>query len=228
MPGEEQRQHARIETSLECTVLAGESDFSAKVTNLSRGGAGLIAEQGSTQVGSDLMLLIERVEGKFSLSIPARVLRAEPHQHESLYGVHFEAVPPDVDDELVRLLKALAEGKGTGRRESPRISSRVRVKCKSPEAFMATLNDLSRGGLSMRCPRPVPTGSHLSVLFGVEEHPELVAVSGEVLRSALEADGSSMVSMKFDPPTAQDRERVTQLLESLLGLPTGEIIEDDE
>jgi hypothetical protein len=41
LDGRDNRRHARIETSLDCTVIAGDVDFSAKVANLSRGGATL-------------------------------------------------------------------------------------------------------------------------------------------------------------------------------------------
>lgn len=218
MSEEEQRKHARIETSLECTVVAGEVDFPAKVANLSRGGAGLLAAAGKVEAGALVMLLVEHAQGGFSLALPARVLRAAAYGDEELYGLQFEAVPPDVDDDLVKLLKVLTDGRGSGRRGSPRVASRVRVKCKSAQTFAATLNDLSKGGLSVRCPRPVEPGSRLGVQFGVEDHPELVSVAGEVLRVGLQEDGSFLVSMKFDPPTAEDQEHVRKLLQVLLGL----------
>jgi c-di-GMP-binding flagellar brake protein YcgR len=226
----EHRAFARIETSIECTAVTGDQDFAAKVANLSRSGAALIGPSGKAVFGDAVMILLERAEGEFSLALPSIVQRVSAQGDEAVYGVRFDAMPPDLEEQLVRLLKVLAKGRGQGRRNSPRVSSRVRVRCKSREAFVATLNDLSRGGLSVRCPRPVEPGGSLSVEFGVEEHPVIVTVSGEILRVNLQGDGSFLVSLKFDPPTMEDRGRVLGLLNVLLGLGPrqGVVIEDDE
>ena len=214
----EQRRHARIETGLDCSVIAGALDFTARVTNLSRGGAGLLGPKGRTEPGGQLLILLERSDGDFALALQARVLRAQEQGNEMLYGVRFEEVPPDIDSELVRLLQTLAEGEGQGRRESPRVAARVRVSCTTRDTFIATLNDLSRGGLSVTCAYAVEVGETLGVDFSVGEGSVITAMSGEVVGTAHLEDGSCRVSLKFDPPTAEDRARVLLLLDFMLAL----------
>jgi c-di-GMP-binding flagellar brake protein YcgR len=218
LPEHELRKHARIETSLECTVIAGEVDFTATVSNLSRGGAGIQGPSGKTERGGQLLILLERREGDFALALQGRVMRTEALGNGTLYGVMFEEVPPDIDAELVRLLKTLAAGRGSGRREAPRVATRVRVKCTSRDAFVATLNDLSRGGLSVVSDYAVETGETMAVDFSVGEGAVITAVSGEVVSAAPLEDGTWRVGLKFDPPTAEDRTRVMLLLEVMLAL----------
>jgi PilZ domain len=213
----EQRRFARLETSLECTVMSDDTEFRARVVNLSRSGAGLVGPVGFAEVGANLILLLERSEGGFSLALPSQVVRVTPRPEDSVYGVDFVVVPPDVQDELTRLLKALTLEKGQGRRDSPRVAARVKVRCKSRGAFVAQLNDLSRGGLSVKNGQELEPGSPLTVQFGVETSPSLLTVSGEVLRST-PSDGAWMVSLKFDPPTEDDRAQVLLLLDVLLGI----------
>ena len=126
-------------------------------------------------------------------------------------------MPPDVAEQLARLLKSLVREKGTGRRESPRVAARLKVKCKSRQAFVAQLNDLSRGGISVRSTKDVEPGSTLTVQVGVDAHPSLLTLNGKVLRTTPDA-GEWMVSVQFDPPTAEDRAQVLLLLDVLLGL----------
>jgi c-di-GMP-binding flagellar brake protein YcgR len=215
----EQRKHARIETSLGCTVIAGDTDFTARVSNLSRGGAGLLGPAGKTELGAQLLILLERREGDFALALQARVVRTgEPEGDEVQYGVRFEEVPPDIDAELLRLLKVLAEGEGHGRRASPRVATRVKVTCSNREAFVATLNDLSRGGLSVTSEFAVEVGQALGVDFSVGDGAAITAVSGEVVGASPLDDGRCRVSVTFDPPTPEDRARVLLLLEVMLAL----------
>ena len=215
---DEQRTHARIETSLDCTVVGEEVDFKATVSNLSRGGAGLIGPADKAAIGTHLLILLERREGDFALALEAHVARLESRGDTALYGVHFEDLPPDIDAELVRLLKVLAAGPGLGRRESPRIAARVRVSCSGKDALVATLNDLSRGGLSVVSDYAVEVGERLGVDFSVGDGAVITAVSGDVVGVSQLDDGRCRVSLKFDPPTAEDRARVLLLLEVMLAL----------
>jgi c-di-GMP-binding flagellar brake protein YcgR len=218
LDGREQRKHARIETGLDCTVIAGDIDFTARVANLSRGGAGLVGPEGKAELGTQLLILLERKEGDFALALQARVVRMLPQPNGTQYGVHFEDMPPDIDAELLRLLTVLAAGPGQGRRESPRVATRVRVKCASREDFEATLNDLSLGGLSVTSDYAIEVGEALGVDFSVGDGGVITAVSGVAVGVNQLEDGRCRVSVKFEPPTPEDRTRVLLLLELMLAL----------
>lgn len=227
---QERRGFARIETSLECTVATDADLVSAKVSNLSRTGAGVLAPAGALSVGQSVSVMLERAQGEFSLSLSAQVVRTQPQGDEVLFGLRFEPPPPGVEETLLALLKALAESRGDGRRSHRRVQARIEVSCRSPDAFRAWLVDLSQGGLAVKCPRPVELGSQLKVQFGIDDHRGLVAVQGEVKRVSPLDDGRYLVGLQFEPPSEEHRQRVEKLLSVLLGLGPrqGMILDDDE
>lgn len=214
----ERRRWARIEASLECTVAAADQTFDAKVVNLSRSGVAVMAASGLTQVGESVAVMLDQLEGGLSLGLSGAVARIVGSGEDTVYGIHFEALPPDTEQELVWLLRMLAGGKGGGRRAHPRVSARISVKCKSKERFEALLNDLSRGGFSIRCPAKVEKGATLEVEFGVAEHSDLLTIEGLVTHVEATADGKRIAGLSFTPPSLEQREKVQQLLVLLLGL----------
>jgi c-di-GMP-binding flagellar brake protein YcgR len=215
--GDERRRWARIEASLECTVASEDQTFEAKVVNVSRGGVAVLAPAGLVKEGETVSVMLERAEG-ISLAVSGTIVRIVGEGEDTVYGVHFEALPPDSEEQLLALLKLLAGGRGPGRREHPRVSARISVRCKSRERFDALLNDLSKGGFSIRCPGAVEEGAMLSVEFGVAEHAELISIEGKVMHVEALPDGKHIAGLSFTPPTLEQRTRVQQLLDLLLGL----------
>ncbi len=216
--GEERRRWARIEASLECTVASADQTFEAKVVNVSRGGLAVLAAAGQVKEGETVSVMLERAEGEITLAVSGTVVRIVGEGEEAVFGVRFEALPPDSEEQLLALLKLLAGKRGGGRREHPRVSARVSVRCKSRERFDGLLNDLSQGGFSIRCPAPVEKGSQLSVEFGIAEHAELIWIEGTVTHVEVSPDGKHIAGLRFTPPTPEQRARVQQLLDLLLGL----------
>lgn len=214
----ERRKWARIEASLECTIATADLTFDAKVVNVSRSGVAVMARAGLIQVEEPVTVMLDQLEGGLSLGLSGTVARIVASGADTVYGIHFEALPPDTEQELVWLLRMLAGGKGGGRREHPRVSARIAVKCKSKERFDALLNDLSRGGFSIRCPAKVEQGALVEVEFGVGEHSELLTIEGDVTHVETLPDGKRIAGLRFTPPTLEQRQKVQQLLELLLGL----------
>lgn len=214
--GDERRRWARIEASLECTVASADQTFEARVVNLSRGGVAVLAAAGLLKAGETASVMLDRQD--VSLAVSGEVVRIVGSGAETVYGVRFEALPPESEEQLLGLLRVLALGKGSGRREHPRVSTRIQVRCKSRERFDALLNDLSRGGFSIRCPGPVEEGAQLTVEFGVAGHAELLAIDGTVAHVEVLPDGKHIAGLRFAPPSKQQREQVQQLLDLLLGL----------
>jgi c-di-GMP-binding flagellar brake protein YcgR len=215
--GEERRRWARIEASLECTVASADQTFEAEVVNVSRSGVAVMAAAGLIQDGESVSVMLERAEG-ISLAVSGTVVRTVGEGDETVYGVHFEALPPDSEEQLLALLKLLAGGRGPGRRAHPRVATRISVRCKSRERFDALLSDLSKGGFSIRCPGAVEQGAILSVEFGIAGHAELIAIEGKVMHVEALPDGKHIAGLSFTPPTTEQRAKVQQLLDLLLGL----------
>ncbi len=119
---------------------------------------------------------------------------------------------------LVALLRVLSTGRGPGRREYPRVLTLISVRCTTREKFDAMLMDLSGGGFSIRCPDPVEVGATVTVELGVAEHPRLMSIEGTVVHIEPLPDGKHSAGLRFTPPSTDQREKVKQLLDLLMGL----------
>jgi c-di-GMP-binding flagellar brake protein YcgR len=225
----DQRRYARIESSIVCSVATAVDAFEALVANVSRSGAAIVGPDGAAQIGETVTLMLERAEGLVSLALPGTVVRIEHRGERTLYGVEFEPLPPDEEAQLLLLLQLVASGEGHGRRKHPRVSARVEVDCRTEEIFRGFLQDLSRGGLSVKTLRDVPVGQMMSISFGVSGLKGLVEVAGEVV-SSQKLEHGFRIGTRFTPLSEEERAKVDRLLEVLLGiqLPSAEIIEDDE
>jgi uncharacterized protein (TIGR02266 family) len=225
----EQRRFARIESSLVCSLATATDAFEAAVVNLSKSGAAILGPDGAARVGDTVTLLVERAEGLMSVALPGQVVRTEERDERTLYGVAFEALPPDEEHQLAMLLQMISAQRGPGRREHPRVAARISVNCRSESIFRGWLNDLSKGGVSVRCAREVKVGQPLTVSFGAPGLKGLVEITGEVVTSQSLETGQWRVGLRFTPLSEDEREQVTRMLDTLLGiaLPTAEIVDDE-
>src|SRR4051812_17871743 len=93
--GADQRKHARIEASIACSVATSVDAFEAEIANLSKSGAAVLGPAGAAQIGETVTLMLERAEGEITVAVPAKVVRIEARDELTLYGVHFEPLPPE-------------------------------------------------------------------------------------------------------------------------------------
>jgi c-di-GMP-binding flagellar brake protein YcgR len=210
----DRRRFARIEASLACTVATESETAKAQVVNLSRTGVALLCQH-SMETGEKITLLIENP--KITVGLTGEIVRKAAIAGELSYGVRFDPLPPQADEELVELLRELAAGKGAGRRAFPRVAARVAVICKTRESFQATLSDLSQGGLKVRCPKPVAQNMVLELALGMPGATGLLTLHGDVRHCEPEGQHFS-VGVKFAPVSEDEKKAVTNLLEVLLGI----------
>lgn len=229
MEPSDQRKHARIESSIVCSMATGAEVFESVVANLSRGGALIIASLSAAEVGDPVTLMLERAEGLVTLSLRGAVVRKDEQEERARYGVEFEPLPPDDAAQLSMLLQLLVSGRGQGRRAHPRVATRIEVLCRTEELFRGWVNNLSRGGLALRCVRDVAVGQPIEVSFGVRGLSRLVEVSAEVV-SNQPVSGGFQLGLRFAPLSATEQAQVNRTLDLLLelGVPDGEVIADDQ
>lgn len=214
---DERRKANRIEASLGCNVAGEGADFEATLINVSKMGAALRAESAQARVGESLTLLIDATGGLDEQALACTVVRADEREGGAIYGVTFDPLPPDAEDKLDQLLVWLASQAGTGSRKDPRVSARLKVRCQTREAFTATLENLSCGGLAVRCQQPVAPGDAMVVEFLVKDLTSGLEVRGTALRCELQADGAFKIAVRFSPPSQADRARIHEAVLKLLG-----------
>lgn len=223
----DKRKHARIETSLVCTLATASDAVEAVVANLSKGGAAIIAPLSAAQVGDTVTVMLEREEGLINLSLPSSIVRKEEKEQRAIYGVEFDPLPPDEEAQLGILLQLLLEKEGQGRRAHPRVATRFEVTCRTNEIFRAWVNDLSKGGIGLKSKKDIPVGSPIDVSFGVRGIAGLVEVSGQVVSNHL-MEGGFRLGVHFAPLSAAEQTQVNRTLDVLLdiALPDGEVVEE--
>lgn len=223
----DKRKHARIESSLVCTLATARDAVDAVVANLSKGGAAIIAPLSAAEVGETITVMLERNEGLITLSLGSTVVRKEEQDQRARYGVEFDALPPEEEAQLGVLLQLLLAGAGLGRRAHPRVATRFEVTCRTEESFRGFVNDLSKGGLGLKSVKNVPVGTPLTVSFGVKGLKGLVEVAGEVVSSQPGEDGFRL-GVHFVPLSATEQAQVNRTLDLLLdiALPDGEVVEE--
>lgn len=225
----DKRKHARIESSIVCSLATGSEVFDGVVANLSKGGALIIASRSAAVVGDTVMLMLEREEGLLTLSLPGSVVRKDEDEQHGRYGVEFEPLPPADEAQLAVLLQLLLNGRGQGRREHPRIAARIEVVCRTEELFRGWVNNLSKGGLSLKSLKDVAVGQPIEVSFGVRGLHRLVEITAEVVSNQPAADGFRL-GLKFTPLTETEQAQVHRTLSLLLdiALPDAELVPEDE
>lgn len=225
----DQRKHARIESSIVCTLATGSEVFDGVVANLSRGGALVIASRAAASLGDTVMLMLEREEGLVTLSLPGTVVRKDEDAQHGRYGVAFEPLPPSDQAQLALMLQLLVSGRGQGRREHPRVAARIEVVCRTESLFRGWVDNLSRGGLSLKSVKDVAVGRPIEVSFGVRGLNRLVEIAAEVVSNQA-VEGGFRLGLKFTPLTATEQAQVNRTLSLLLdiALPDGEIVPEEE
>ncbi|PZR13260.1 MAG: hypothetical protein DI536_13315 [Archangium gephyra] len=222
------RKHARIESSIVCNMATAAAVFDGVVTNLSRGGAAVLASLNASEVGETVTLMLEREEGLIALSLGATVVRKDEQHQRAVYGLEFAPLPPEEESQLDLLLQLILSAAGAGRRAHPRVATLVEVTCRTESIFRGWLRDLSKGGLALKSVREVPLGNPITVSFGVVGLERLVEVSGEVV-SSQPVDGGFRLGVKFTPVETTEQAQVTRTLNLLLeiALPDGEVLDDE-
>ncbi len=203
--------------------------FDGVVTNLSKGGAAIIAGLNAAEPDDTVTLMLEREEGLVTLSLTGTIARKEEHDGRARYGVEFNPLPPEEEAQLRLLLQLLLARAGPGRRAHPRVATRVEVVCRTEDIFRGWLSDLSKGGLAINSVRDAALGSAIAISFGVRGLERLVEVSGEVVTSQ-HVDDRFRLGVKFAPLSTNEQAQVTRTLDLLLeiALPDVEVLDDDE
>jgi hypothetical protein len=208
-------------------IATADAEGEGQLVNLSRAGAGVLAAPGLAPLGAAIALSLEGDEQAPPMLLRGEVVRLVPRGDQVVYGVHFDPMPPDEEQQWIEYLRKAALGRGVGRRRHPRTHQNLDLRCHTEAEFQATLSDISLGGLALKCAVPLQVGQPIRVGIGVDTVPALVELEGSVawVKPAGEV---YRVGVQFAPPPAKTLTRLKSLIEMLLGLGTRQaVVEDD-
>jgi hypothetical protein len=207
----EHRQHVRLETDLACDV---DGHMPVRVRNLSMGGALLLGHMGLAEPNEVIALEIA-VRDANTVSVLGEVRRVVPRSAYAEYGVMFVGIEPRQAASLSSCIATLATQRGAGKRAFPRLQRRLALTCQSTDAFYATMNDLSRGGVGMECEHPLRPGDDVVVEISTGSGGTALKVPGVVAHVQAVAGGRVRAGLRFSPLDAAQQARLDALLQRL-------------
>ena len=216
MTDEERRIHARIETELPCTIVGGKTSVPARMVDLSRGGAQLIAAPGIAAVGDSLTLEVQLPTSPTPVTILGEVFRIEGEAEESRYALRFSIVEPKQREDLTRFLTELLAGKGIGRRSHPRVYRRIPVRFRTARELRAVMDNISRGGMGVECDAPLVVDETVIVDIGAEGIYDSVEIDAVVTHVRSISGDRYQVGLQFVSLTKAKQDQLDGLIERLL------------
>ncbi len=217
---EEQRRQMRISVTAPVKVsdLAGEHVYSAKLHNISWGGAAVRCPEFDSALGERMCLLLPAA-GKRLIRIEATVLRDSMVDGEREYGLRFDSLDPDDEDRLLEVLKILmASPDPEQRRSEVRLVQRLEVEYGDAGEFRATLEDISTKGMMLTVPDPIEIGESLLISMSSVDTPFGLNLRARVVHQSL-VEGMEFnmyrVGLQFEHPSPRLHERISAILHEL-------------
>lgn len=155
-----------------------------------------------------------------SIRIDAQILRVtEVEGGRWAVAVRFSRISPAAEEHLEKVLQLLLNKSENGQRQHPRLAQRLELYFDDPADIRATLEDVSRGGLSVTVPYSFSSGQSVQLTIqGGAAIGELRLRARVVHQSRLDDEKYELyrVGLEFEHPTGELQELVERLLEKLL------------
>lgn len=218
----EQRKQLRIQVNAAIKVLwPGDSDpVSAKLENISWGGAAIHVDQLKIDDGDTLQIMVPASQGG-SISIEAKILRTWPLADGKGHGLatRFSSLSTRDEMELEKLLKLLTESADNeGQRNHARLTQRLDIEFDGPQELQATLDDISAGGMGITVPEPLQIGQSLQTVISTLDGTGSLKLRARVVRQDPIKLGRVEVyraGLKFEHHPDDLQERITELLSNM-------------
>lgn len=215
----EKRRQLRIHVTAAIKVLwPGDSvPVTAKLENISWGGAAIHVEQLKTDDGDTLQIMVPISQGD-SISVEAKILRSWPLPDGKGYGLatRFCSLSTRDEMELEKLLKLLAESAdGEGQRNHARLTQRLDIEFDGLQELQATLDDISAGGMGITVPEPLQIGQSLQTVISAMDGTSSLKLRARVVRQdpiKLGAVEVYRAGLKFEHNPDDLQERIEELL----------------
>jgi len=218
----EKRQQLRISVTAPVKIVwPGKTDpESAKLENISWGGAALRVEQIHLDAGDTLNILLPSTKGG-SITIEAKVLRTWELHDAAGFGLatRFSSLSTADEAELENVLELLAQSSDSdGQRNHARLTQRLDLQFDDLDELQATLDDISEGGLGITVPEPLQIGQSLQAVISAMDGDTSLKLRARVVRQEpidLGRVEFYQVGLKLEHPTPELAERTKELLRQM-------------
>lgn len=190
----------------------------ASVEELSWGGALIWCDEPPGEPGEELEVRLPYKPGH-PIAITSEILRVGGgDQGQHAVAVRFTSLSTEDEGNLEKVLNLLLAGPGGGRREYPRLAQRLEVYFDDPADIRATLEDISRGGLSVTVPYSFTVNQSVQLtIFGPSGFRDLSLRARVVRQMPLEEEKVPLfnIGLVFEHPTRELQDMVQRLLDRM-------------
>lgn len=175
------------------------------------------------EVGDELEVRLPYSSGR-PIAIESEILRfVVENEVRRAVAVRFARLSTEAEKQLERVLEMLLSGSGGGRRVYPRVAQRLEVYFDDPSDIRATLEDISRGGLSVTVPYSFSVNQSVQLMvLGPPGFQELRLRARVVRQTPLDEGGLNLyrIGLAFGHPTTELQETVQRMLQAMAGRET--------
>ena len=220
MKTDEKRMHARLQGSMDVEIGDANGVHKAKLRDLSQGGACLVVSSQLVPINNEIALFLPGVYGARKAALKARLIKSRASEGGFICGIQFIETGASNLAAVDYLLGVLFRGGGNdSRRDHPRVSRRIMVRCESPAELLAMVENISLGGLSIVVEEKIELGESLLVVLPGDDGQDLLSLTGTVanLREVPDSDPVAyLAGLKFKEMTPQRLTMLDTLLTSML------------
>jgi len=191
----------------------------ALLGDLSWGGALIHCDAKPGELGEALEIELPYHQSR-SIRIDAQILRAAAEEGGGCaVAVRFTRISPAAEEHLEKVLQLLLNKSENGQRRHPRLAQRLELYFDDPADIRATLEDVSRGGLSVTVPYSFSPGQSVQLTIqGGAAIGELRLRARVVHQSRLDNEKYELyrAGLELEHPAGELQELVGRLLEKLV------------
>lgn len=221
---EEKRKQLRLNVSVPIKIIwPGSSEaVSARVQNISWGGASVVTDKAQTHSGDTLHVLLPGVNTS-AIKLEAKVLRTWPLSSSQGEGIalRFSSIATKDQDAFEDLLKKLAKsGDNEGLRQHARLTQHLDIQFDGPDELHATLDDISAGGMGVTVPDPLQIGQSLESVISTTDGGFTLKLRARVVRLEPVKMGNVVLyhaGLKFEHPSRELNALTRELIAQMAG-----------
>ena len=179
-----------------------------------------MARTGIARKGETLTVELSLPQVATSISVMAEVVRLTPGPEWTRYGLRFVIVEPVQQEQLRAFVTSALEREGRGKRKHPRVSRRVDVVCRTADQFRAVMENISRGGLAIRCHTALVVDEVVIIDVSAQSAVgETLELSAQVMHVRTLDAGEFHVGLKFQPLPKEKMAALDALLARMVAGP---------
>jgi hypothetical protein len=209
-----------VDTRVE--VSGGENLCEAKLQDLSRAGARVLAPVALGAPGETIELFLPSPGGGEEIGVMGEIVTAQETPQGHMISLRFVLVQPGQDGRLAELIRLLRPSEAEVPRQTPRAMRRLPLAPPgtSPAQLRALLGDVSRGSVVMAVSDQLALNDEVLLVVSDAGGEDLLQLPSRVtsIRSITKVkddDRGFRVALELTPPGPEQQELISRLLSEL-------------